>query len=83
MYNHRVNKIYQTTLAIPVSFKGIGLHSGKPSIIKILPAEADKGIVFKRVDLKDKNLISANYLNVTSAILCTTLKMNLELRYLL
>ena len=74
MYNHRVNKIYQTTLAIPVSFKGIGLHSGKPSIIKILPAEADKGIVFKRVDLKDKNLISANYLNVTSAILCTTLK---------
>ena len=69
-------KTYQTTLAEPLKFEGIGLHSGTISEIKILPAEADQGVIFKRVDIDKNNLIQANYLNVTSAKLCTTLENN-------
>ena len=66
--------IYQKTLSKIVSFKGIGLHSGKASLIKILPGKEDTGIIFKRVDLKKNNVIEANYKNVCSARLCTTLE---------
>jgi UDP-3-O-[3-hydroxymyristoyl] N-acetylglucosamine deacetylase len=41
----------QRTLAHAVSAKGIGLHSGVPVNISLLPAPADHGIVFRRVDL--------------------------------
>ena len=67
-------RIYQTTLNTPVSFEGIGLHSGLNTKITILPTEADQGITFKRVDLKKNNLIQANFTNVSSAKLCSTLK---------
>lgn len=33
--------------------KGVGLHSGAPVTLRILPAAAGKGIVFRRVDLDD------------------------------
>ena len=39
-----------------------------------MPAKEDQGIVFKRIDLNKENLIKANYRNVTSAKLCTTLE---------
>ena len=67
-------KIYQNTVAKSVSFEGVGLHSGKKTKIKICPAEANKGIIFKRIDLIENNLIPAVYSNVTSAKLCTTLE---------
>ena len=68
--------IFQTTLINPVSFGGIALHSGKISNIKILPAPINHGIVFKRTDIKLNNYVKADYLNVTSAKLCTTLENN-------
>ena len=68
--------IYQKTLSKKVLFKGIGLHSGVTSTINVMPAQEDEGIVFKRVDLKENNLIKANFNNVTSARLCTTLENN-------
>ena len=67
-------QIYQQTSSEPVSFSGIGLHSGKTSKITILPGEANQGIVFKRTDLLKNNLVSAIYKNVSSAKLCTTLE---------
>ena len=67
-------KILQTTLKETVNFQGIGLHSGKKSKVSILPAKANQGIIFKRVDLNNNNLIQANYKNVSSAKLCTTLE---------
>ena len=67
-------QIFQTTLAQPVEFCGIGLHSGKKSCVKILPANSNTGIIFKRVDLNENNIIEANYLNVRSSKLCTTLE---------
>ena len=67
-------QIYQQTLVKPVSFEGIGLHTGEKASLKILPAKENTGILFKRVDLLKNNLIKANYNNVTSAKLCTTLE---------
>jgi UDP-3-O-[3-hydroxymyristoyl] N-acetylglucosamine deacetylase len=64
----------QKTLSNPVAFEGVGLHSGQKSRIVINPGKEDQGIVFKRIDLKKNNLIEANYKNVTSAKLCTTLE---------
>ena len=71
-----MNSIYQKTLSKKINFDGIGLHSGLNSKISIIPAEADHGIVFKRVDLNENNLIKANFNNVSSARLCTTLENN-------
>ena len=71
-----MNSIYQKTLSKKISFDGIGLHSGLSSKIRVIPAEADHGIVFKRVDLNENNLIKANFNNVSSARLCTTLENN-------
>tara|TARA_B100001063_G_scaffold24121_1_gene18346 strand:- start:316 stop:1242 length:927 start_codon:yes stop_codon:yes gene_type:complete len=68
--------IYQKTLSKEVKFKGIGLHSGKASSVKVIPAKVNEGIVFKRVDLNKNNEIKANFRNVTSAKLCTTLENN-------
>jgi len=65
---------YQKTLSKPIEIRGNGLHTGKISSIKILPAEADQGIVFKRIDLNKNNTIKADYRNVSSAKLCTTLE---------
>ncbi len=67
-------KIYQQTIRKPVSFEGIGLHSGKKSKISIYPGEDDQGIIFKRVDLKNNNEIRATYDHVSAAKLCTTLE---------
>ena len=69
-----MNDIYQKTLSKNISFKGVGLHSGKNSTITLLPAKEDSGIIFKRVDLEKNNLIKANFANVSSARLCTTLQ---------
>ena len=68
--------MYQKTLSQNVSFKGIGLHSGENVTINVTPAKDDEGIVFKRVDLDNNNYIKANFANVSSAKLCTTLVNN-------
>ena len=69
-----MHDIYQKTISKPIGFKGIGLHSGQNSAITVHPAEEDQGITFKRIDLKENNLVKANYENVSSAKLCTTLE---------
>ena len=67
-------RTYQTTIKNSVSFEGIGLHSGKKSKIRILPGDADTGLIFKRTDLTINNIIKAKYDNVSSARLCTALE---------
>ena len=69
-----MREMYQKTLTNQISFKGVGLHSGKTSTINLLPAKENQGIVFKRVDLDTNNVIKANFANVSSARLCTTLE---------
>jgi UDP-3-O-[3-hydroxymyristoyl] N-acetylglucosamine deacetylase len=65
---------FQKTIKEIVTFNGIGLHSGQKSRITIYPGKNDQGIIFKRTDLKENNLIKANFKNVSSAKLCTTLE---------
>ena len=67
-------KIYQQTLSKPINFKGQGLHTGRNCAIKILPAEADQGIIFKRTDLKINNLVYPSFMNVTNTSLNTTIE---------
>ena len=69
-----MQKIFQTTITKSVEFSGVGLHTGKNAVLRILPARANEGIIFKRVDLEKNNIIKADYQNVTSAKLCTTLE---------
>ena len=47
----------QKTIRNEISFKGVGLHSGKKVNLKLLPAKPNSGIVFKRTDLKNQNII--------------------------
>ena len=56
----------QKTIKNSVQFKGIGLHSGKIVNLSINPSEPDTGIVFKRIDLKNDNLVYPNFLNVSN-----------------
>src|SRR5437870_11217597 len=41
----------QTTVAEPVEVSGIGLHTGVPVNLRLLPAPPDTGYVFRRTDL--------------------------------
>ncbi len=68
-----VSLLNQKTIKNQVSFKGIGLHSGKLVKIFLKPSEPDTGVVFKRVDIKRNNLIYPNYTNVSNTALNTTI----------
>lgn len=41
----------QATLKTSVTFEGPGLHAGMPALMKVMPAKADTGIVFRRTDV--------------------------------
>tara|TARA_B100000900_G_scaffold372062_1_gene351710 strand:- start:1455 stop:2375 length:921 start_codon:yes stop_codon:yes gene_type:complete len=63
----------QKTVKNPISFKGIGLHSGKKVNLCIKSSQPDTGIVFKRIDLDNNNLVYPNFNNVSSTSLNTTI----------
>ena len=63
----------QKTVKNVISLSGVGLHSGKISQISIKPANPNTGIVFKRVDLKDNNIVIPNFNNVSNTSLNTTI----------
>ena len=63
----------QKTLAKKIKFQGIGIHTGIPVKIEVLPAAPNTGIVFKRVDIKENNTVIPNFANVTDTTLCTTI----------
>src|SRR6201997_5117227 len=62
----------QQTLAGPIEFSGIGLHTGEHANVRIVPAPANKGIVFRRVDL-DNFELPANVASVARVAYATTL----------
>ncbi len=66
----------QKTIKSKVTFSGVGLHSGKKVKICVKPSDPNTGIVFKRVDLKENNLIYPNFMNVTNTALNTTISNN-------
>ncbi len=66
--------VTQKTINKKIICSGIGLHSGKPVKIALIPASEDSGIIFKRIDVADKdNQIIANFKNVVATNLGTTI----------
>ena len=64
----------QKTIKSPISFSGIGLHNGLFANLTIKPAKPNNGILFKRVDLKDNNIVIPNFAFVTNTSLNTTIQ---------
>ncbi len=61
----------QRTIKSPVTFEGIGLHTGRYARVTMYPGERDSGIVFFR---KDRNtMIRANVNNVIDTAFATTI----------
>ncbi len=65
--------LQQQTLREPISFAGVGLHSGNRVNMTFLPAPANAGIRFRRVDLEGKPEIEARIENVSDTTRSTTL----------
>jgi len=66
--------IVQNTLKASVTFEGVGLHTGKPARMTLIPAPEGHGIVFKRTDIALGNtLIPARWDLVERSPLCTRL----------
>lgn len=63
----------QGTLIKEIKYSGIGLHSGKNVTVNLKPAPVDTGIVFVRMDLKDKPNILAKASNVLDTVRSTTI----------
>jgi UDP-3-O-[3-hydroxymyristoyl] N-acetylglucosamine deacetylase len=63
---------YQLTIQRPVEIDGVGLHTAVRSHVRLAPAPADTGIVFRRVDL-DGFQIEAHVRNVARVSYATSL----------
>src|SRR5687768_9402561 len=70
-FNPRV--LQQQTLREPVSFAGVGLHSGNRVNMTFLAAPPNSGLRFRRVDLEGKPEIEARVENVIDTTRSTTL----------
>ncbi len=68
-----MSALNQKTIKKNIFFSGIGLHSGQIANVCIKPSEPNTGIVFKRVDLKDNNMVFPNFSNVCNTSLNTTI----------
>src|ERR1700744_5713967 len=64
--------MFQTTIQRPSSAEGVGLHTGAFGHIRLVPAPADTGIVFRRIDL-DNFPIEAHGHNVARVSYATSL----------
>jgi UDP-3-O-[3-hydroxymyristoyl] N-acetylglucosamine deacetylase len=64
----------QKTLKNSIGCSGVGLHTGAKVTMTILPAEADSGIRFKRIDISGgQAIIEADWRNVVDSRLCSTI----------
>ncbi len=68
-----MSALNQKTIKDKITFTGVGLHSGKTVNISIIPSEPNTGIIFKRIDLKNNNLVLPNFSNVSNTSLNTTI----------
>ena len=64
----------QKTIAKSFRQEGVGLHTGKSVIVEFEPAEANHGIRFMRVDMKDQPVLIADVGQVVSTHRGTTIK---------
>ena len=64
--------VFQTTIARPAVAEGVGLHTGVYGHVRLVPAPAETGIVFRRVDLENFH-IEAQGQNVARVSYATSL----------
>ena len=64
---------YQSTLRCAVKFRGTGLHSGRQVNLELLPAQADSGVIFQRVDRPNARPVTAHPYNISATDLSTTI----------
>ena len=64
----------QKTIKNDVTFSGIALHSGLNVNVCLKPAKPNSGIIFKRVDIQENNIVYPNFMNVTNTSLNTTVE---------
>ena len=65
--------INQKTIKRDITFKGVGLHSGANVTMTVKEAKQNSGMSFKRVDIRENNIVVTNIFNVSSAVFCTTI----------
>jgi len=63
----------QKTLKETIKIDGVGLHGGRKVHMEIKPAKPNTGIVFKRTDIKNNNIVIPGVFNVSNAAYCTTI----------
>ena len=68
-----MSALNQKTIQQSIVLNGLGLHTGKKSNLVIKPAEPNTGIIFKRTDIRENNIIIPSVFNVSSAVYCTTI----------
>jgi len=68
-----MSHLCQKTIKNNISFNGIGLHSGLLVNINIKPADPNSGIIFKRIDIKNNNIVIPNFASVSNTSLNTTI----------
>lgn len=64
---------YQQTIRSAIQFRGVGLHSGKETVVTLKPAKPDRGIVFYRTDVGGTVRVPALNRYVTDTELSTTI----------
>uniref|UniRef100_UPI004049F637 bifunctional UDP-3-O-[3-hydroxymyristoyl] N-acetylglucosamine deacetylase/3-hydroxyacyl-ACP dehydratase n=1 Tax=Fulvivirga sp. TaxID=1931237 RepID=UPI004049F637 len=69
-------KNFQQTIAKPVKVSGIGLHTGVVSNMVFMPAKANHGMKFQRVDLPDSPIVDVDVDNVVDTSRGTTIEQN-------
>jgi UDP-3-O-[3-hydroxymyristoyl] N-acetylglucosamine deacetylase/3-hydroxyacyl-[acyl-carrier-protein] dehydratase len=67
---------FQHTLAKEAAISGVGIHTGQTVQMILKPAEANTGIVFKRVDLPGSPSVKADVDNVVETTRSTTIEAN-------
>ena len=65
--------IKQRTIQKSVQTSGVGLHNGEKVTMTLKPAEADQGIVFRRVDQKKSNEIKVSPDAVKDTKMCSAI----------
>ena len=67
---------FQRTINEEGNLEGIGLHTGKKSKLKFIPAVINHGIKFQRIDLDGMPIVDADVNNVIAVERGTTIKQN-------
>jgi UDP-3-O-[3-hydroxymyristoyl] N-acetylglucosamine deacetylase/3-hydroxyacyl-[acyl-carrier-protein] dehydratase len=66
----------QQTIKEPVSVSGVGLHTGVSVTMTFVPAPANHGYKFQRIDLPDQPIVTADVDNVVDLSRGTTIEEN-------